>query len=181
MEMFPLSYVNELCICLEIRLPFFKIQVICFMARDDSPWPTLFQNAWCGWGAWCHSFSFEVFSFSNEQLANRYVLLKTSKGALFLSPCDVYVRSFLYLFNTLKRLYYTKSSERPSLISGPGSNSSPLKAKNPRSFMAPSSNLSLSAASPPLSGFLLPALKYCPFTHPWRLIKSLWHYFSWSK
>ena len=129
MEMFPLSYVNELCICLEIRLPFFKIQVICFMARDDSPWPTLFQNAWCGWGAWCHSFSFEVFSFSNEQLANRYVLLKTSKGALFLSPCDVYVRSFLYLFNTLKRLYYTKSSERPSLISGPGSNSSPLEAK----------------------------------------------------
>ena len=70
-----------------------------------------------------------MFSFSNEQLANRYFLLKTTEGALFLSPSDVYVRSFLYLFNTLIKLYYTKSSERSSLISGPGSNSSPPEAK----------------------------------------------------
>ena len=135
MEMFPLSYVNELCICLEIRLPFFKIQVICFMARDDSPWPTLFQNAWCGWGAWCHSFSFEVFSFSYEQLANRYVLLKTSKGALFPSVpfwclCQKLSLSLLYFNKTLSH----KSSEWSSLVTGPGLNSSPLEAKNPSIF-----------------------------------------------
>ena len=31
----------------------------------------LSQNACCGWGAWCNSLSFEVFPFSNKQLANR--------------------------------------------------------------------------------------------------------------
>ena len=36
-------------------------------------------------------------------------LLKTSKGALFLSPSDVYVRSFPYLYYTLLKLCYTKS------------------------------------------------------------------------
>ena len=36
-------------------------------------------------------------------------LLKTSQGALFLSPSDVYVRSFLYLFYTLIKPYYTKA------------------------------------------------------------------------
>ena len=30
-------------------------------------------------------------------------------GPLFLPPSDVYVRSFLYLFYTLMKLYYTKS------------------------------------------------------------------------
>ena len=32
----------------------------------------------------------------------------TSKQVLFLPPSDVYVRSFLYLFYTLIKLYYTK-------------------------------------------------------------------------
>ena len=41
-----------------------------------------------------------------EQLCN--IRLKTSKGALFLPPLDVYVRSFLYLFYTLIKLYYTR-------------------------------------------------------------------------
>ena len=31
------------------------------------------------------------------------------QGALFLPPSDVYVRSFLYLFYTLIKLYYTKA------------------------------------------------------------------------
>ena len=35
--------------------------------------------------------------------------LKTSNGALFLFLSDVYVRSFLYLFYTLIKLYYTKA------------------------------------------------------------------------
>ena len=33
----------------------------------------------------------------------------TSKGVLFLPPSDAYVRSFLYLFYTLIKLYYTKA------------------------------------------------------------------------
>ena len=33
---------------------------------------------------------------------------KASRGALFLPTSDVYVRSFLYLFYTLKKLYYIK-------------------------------------------------------------------------
>ena len=45
MEMSPLRYANDLRICLEMGLPFFQIQVNCFMARDDSPWAMLFQNA----------------------------------------------------------------------------------------------------------------------------------------
>ena len=32
----------------------------------------------------------------------------TSKRVLFLLPPDAYVRSFLYLLNTLIKLYYTK-------------------------------------------------------------------------
>ena len=38
-------------------------------------------------------------------------LLKTSKGALLLSPSDVYVRSFLYVYYTLIKDCYTKSSK----------------------------------------------------------------------
>ena len=34
---------------------------------------------------------------------------KTNRGALFLPPSEVYVRSFLYLFYTLIKLYYTKT------------------------------------------------------------------------
>ena len=35
-------------------------------------------------------------------------MLKTSKVAFFLSPSDVYVRSFLYLFYTLIKLNITQ-------------------------------------------------------------------------
>ena len=36
-------------------------------------------------------------------------IANTSEGVLFLSPFDVYIRSFLYLLYTLIKLYYTKS------------------------------------------------------------------------
>ena len=52
--------------------------------------------------------SFETFPFSSLLIGIYDFLLKTSKGAVFLPPSDVYVRSFLYLFYTLIKLYYTK-------------------------------------------------------------------------
>ena len=38
-----------------------------------------------------------------------------SKGALFLPPSDVYVRSFLYPFYTLIKLYYAKALSNQAL------------------------------------------------------------------
>ena len=52
----------------------------------------------------------------------------TNKRVLLLPPSDAYVRSFLCLLYTF---LLHKSSERSSLVSGPGLNSSPLGAKNP--------------------------------------------------
>ena len=89
MEMFFLSYANELSICLRIclswlnkpvcfthgnvllsyvnetmyllgNLPFFKIHVNCFMAGDDSPFAILSQNACCGRGVLSLSVSLSV-------------------------------------------------------------------------------------------------------------------------
>jgi len=62
------------------------------------------------------------------------VWLKTSRGALFLPLSDVYVRSFLYIFYTLIKLYYAKALSESSLITGSGLNSFPLEAKNPSIF-----------------------------------------------
>ena len=67
------------------------------------------------------------------------MLLKASRGALFLPPSDVYVRSFINLFYTLIKLYY-KSSELSSLITGPIMNSSPPVAKNPGIFHGSATN-----------------------------------------
>ena len=36
-------------------------------------------------------------------------MTNTSKGVLFLSASDAYVRSFLYLLYTLIKFYYTKA------------------------------------------------------------------------
>ena len=47
------------------------------------------------------------------------IWLKTSRGALFLSPSDVYVRSFLYMFYFLIKLYYTKALSDPALSLAP--------------------------------------------------------------
>ena len=63
--------------------------------------------------------------------------------ALFLPPSDVSVRSFLYLFYTLIKLYYTKA------LSGKASSLAPDRIpllQRPRilvSFIAHSGNLSL--------------------------------------
>ena len=48
-----------------------------------------------------------------------------------LSPSDVYVRSFPYLYYTLIKLCYTKSSEESILVSGPRLKSSPPEVTNP--------------------------------------------------
>ena len=45
----------------------------------------------------------------NNKLEMYNYIADTSEGALFLPPPDVYVRSFLYLFYTLIKLYYTKA------------------------------------------------------------------------
>ena len=66
-----LSYVNELCICLEICLSS-RFMWIVLWPEMTHFMPVLFQNACCGWGAWCNSLSFEVFPFSNKWLANKY-------------------------------------------------------------------------------------------------------------
>ena len=42
-------------------------------------------------------------------------IANTSKWVLFLPPSDVYVRSFLYLFYTLIKPYYTKALSDPAL------------------------------------------------------------------
>ena len=44
----------------------------------------------------------------------------TSEGELFLPPSDVFVRSFLYLFYTLIKLYYTKALSDQALSVAPG-------------------------------------------------------------
>ena len=72
--------------------------------------------------------------------------MKTSRGILFLSPSDAFVRSFLYLFYTLIKLLH-KSSEWSSLVSGPWLTSSPPEAKNPGIFLF-SNNLSLLSKEP---------------------------------
>ena len=69
-------------------------------------------------------------------------MANTSKGVLFLPPSDAYVRSFLYLLYTLIKTLLHKSSERSSLVSGPGLNSSPLEVKNPSVFVWFSNSLS---------------------------------------
>ena len=70
-------------------------------------------------------------------------IANTSKWVLFLSPSEVYVRSFLYLLYTLIKLYCTKALSDPALLIGPGLNSSPPEAKNPGVFSRFSSNLSI--------------------------------------
>ena len=97
-------------------------------------------------------------------------IANTNKGALFLPPSDVCVRSFLYPFYTLIKLLH-KSSEQSSLISGPGLNSS-LKAKNPGIFLV-QQNLSvfnlIGFPNPPISSSTLPCLlewqSHSDFTH----------------
>ena len=57
-----LSYVNEVCICLEICLSSRFMWIVLWPEMTHLR-PMLFQNASCGWGAWCNSLSFEAFRF----------------------------------------------------------------------------------------------------------------------
>ena len=70
----------------------------------------------------------------NNQWVKEEVNQEDTKRVLFLSPSDIYVRSFLYLLYTLIKLYYTKALSDQALSLGPGLNSSPLEAKNPASL-----------------------------------------------
>ena len=111
-----LIYVNE-TIYLLGNLPFYKIHVNRFMAWDDSPDAKVIScNACCGWGDWCHWVLRDFFSLVDSLLIGR--VLKESRGAIFLPPSDVCVRSFLYLFYTLIKLSYTKvlSNQALSLV-----------------------------------------------------------------
>ena len=106
----------KLYICMEICLSSRFMSIDLWLGMTHLV-PRLSQNACCGWGAWCHSLSFETFPF----------------GALFLLPSDLCQKlslSLLY-FNTT---FLHNSSEWSSLITGPRLNSSPLKAKNPGIF-----------------------------------------------
>ena len=69
-------------------------------------------------------------------LTSRQYLLKTSRGALFLPPSDVYVRSFLYLFYTLIKFYYTKSLSDQALLLAPDRILLLSRTRIPASFMA---------------------------------------------
>ena len=65
------------------------------------------------WRAAVHEVAKSQTQLSNFALIKKYIipLPHTSQGALFLSPSDVYVRSFPYLYYALIKLCYTKSSK----------------------------------------------------------------------
>ena len=64
MEIFFLSYINELCICLEICL-YSRFMSIALWPRMTHIVPMLSEKTCCGWGAWCNSLCFEALPFSN--------------------------------------------------------------------------------------------------------------------
>ena len=76
------------------NLPFFKTHVNCFMTGDDSLCAVLSQVHVVGEGPGA-ALCFEVSLYPISKLLTGTKRL-ASKGALFLSPSDVYIRSFLY-------------------------------------------------------------------------------------
>ena len=94
-----------------------------------------------GWIIWCHSKFYDIPFFSLTDCEWLYnTQLKTRRGysfAPFWCLCQKLSLSPLYFNKTLLH----KSSERSSLVSGPGLNSSPTEAKNP-SVLSFSNNLS---------------------------------------
>ena len=100
-----LIYINE-TIYLRGNLPFVKIPLNCFMAWHDSPCAKVTSKyiLWVRglmppWGLR------HFLSLIKSLLIAYNILLKSSTGALFLLPSDVYIRSFLYLFYILIKLY----------------------------------------------------------------------------
>ena len=123
-----------LCICLENCLSS-RITSFVLWPGMTHLMPMFSQNLYCGWGTWWHSLNFETLSF-NSLLTVYNFLLKTSKGALFLPPSDVYVRSFLYLFYTLIKVYYTKGLRDQALSLAPDWIPLLWRSRIPVSFMA---------------------------------------------
>ena len=168
MEMFFLSYVNE-TMCLLWDLPFFKTippETNFFFSflkpwADNSStnqcWCQLFcgwgitppavsclKSAYCGRGVWwnsssawrCLSYLINSFRRDTEWLAK--------KGALFLPPSDVCVRSFVCLLYTWINLWHTTAlSDHPWSLP-PELRSSPPEAQNPQGVSALSNNVSVS-------------------------------------
>ena len=60
-----------------------------------------------------------LLSIINSLVVTYNVRLKTNRGALVLPPSDVFIRSFLYLFYTLIKLYYTKALSDQALSLAP--------------------------------------------------------------
>ena len=92
------------------NLPFYKIQVNRFMARDESSGAKIIPKCIL----WVRGLEpFWVLRHCFLSLTDCWWLyniqLKTGRGALILPPSDAYVRSFLYLLYALIKLYYTKA------------------------------------------------------------------------
>ena len=90
--------------------------------RFPHPWDSPGKNTGMGCHflllACCNSWGRKESDMTDWTELNREnIWLKISRGALFLPPSDVYVRSFLYLFYTLIKLYHIKalSSQASSL------------------------------------------------------------------
>ena len=86
--------------------------------RDNTGWDgwmaslTQWTWLWVNSGSWWWTGRPSVLqSMVLQRVRHDWVteLTKTSRKALFLSPSDVGVRSFLYPFYTLIKLYYTKA------------------------------------------------------------------------
>ena len=90
-----------------------SIHVNCFKGQGMTYFmPSYLKNAYCGRGAWGNSLSLRGLSYLiSSFLKDIKHLPKTSKGTLFLSPSDVYVRSFPYIYYILIKDCYTKSSK----------------------------------------------------------------------
>ena len=87
-----------------------SFHVSCFMSGDDTHPAILSQKCTLGERGLVKPPQPGGVSFiwleALQQTEN--ALLKTSKGALFLSPSDVYVRSFPYLLHFIKTLLHKK-------------------------------------------------------------------------
>ena len=82
------------------NLPFYKIQVNHFMAREELS------------GAILNS-DIPFFSLTDCQWLYNLQLKNRGGVVFFLPPSDAYVRSFLYLLYTLIKLYHTKALSDP--------------------------------------------------------------------
>ena len=74
-------------------------------------------------------------SYLINSFLRQNIQLKTSRWALFLPPSNVYVRSFLYLFYTLIKLYYRKALSDQASSLAPDRILLLRRPRNPASFL----------------------------------------------